>query len=481
VNIGPHDRAPARAATEIPGKLELDLDALERILPRYQGPGPRYTSYPTAPVWTESYGPEEFRESAGRIDPEGELAVYAHVPFCASLCHFCACNRVITHDTALPQRYLETIALEIDALRSLVPGQPAISQLHWGGGTPTHLDPRQIETLFRAFADHFPIAEGAELSIEVDPRVTSEEQMDALARCGFNRISMGVQDTNPETQAAIHRIQPFGQTQALTEQARARGFASVNYDLIYGLPYQTPTTFQATLDEILTARPDRIALYAYAHVTWVAKQQRGFERKDLPDAPTRIRIMLMAIERFLEAGYVHIGMDHFALPNDELSLALDEGTLRRNFMGYTTQEGVDVLAFGPSAISELPDAYAQSHRGLTEWEQAVREGGVATLRGHRLSEDDRARRWLISQIMCHGHVEAKEYEQRFGGDFVGDYAASLASLAPLQADGLVDVEANGDLRVLPLGRLLVRNIAMAFDAYLPDQQKGDTPLFSRTV
>jgi oxygen-independent coproporphyrinogen-3 oxidase len=461
--------------------LDLDIEALERILPRYQGPGPRYTSYPTAPIWTGEYGRTEFRASLEGLDPCRDMAIYVHVPFCSSLCHFCACNRVITKNPELPERYLESIALEVDSVANQVRGQPRIGQLHWGGGTPTYLDPDQIATLFRTVVDRFPVAENAELSIEVDPRVTTETQMDVLASCGFNRISMGVQDTNPETQAAIHRTQPFSQTHDLTERARARGFASVNYDLIYGLPYQTPTSFAATLDEILTARPDRIALYAYAHVTWVAKQQRGFERKDLPDAATRVRIMLMAIERFLEAGYVHIGMDHFALPEDDLSLALAQGTLRRNFMGYTTQDGVDVLAFGPSAISELPDAYAQSERGLAEWESAVRTDGVATLRGHRLTADDRARRWLISQIMCHGRVDAADYAHRFGGRFVADYARELSRLAPLEADGLLEILDEGDLRVRPLGRLLVRNIAMAFDAYLPEQQRGKAPLFSRTV
>jgi len=355
------------------------------------------------------------------------------------------------------------------------------SQLHWGGGTPTHLTPEQIQTLFGALTGAFPLREGAEVSIEVDPRVTTDEHMDTLAECGFNRISMGVQDTNPRVQEAIHRIQPIEMTARLTEQARRLGFSSVNFDLIYGLPYQTVETFERTLDEIIAIRPDRLALYSYAHVTWVAKQQRGFERKDLPDANTKIRIMVMAIRRFLEAGYRHIGMDHFALPEDELSEALDEGSLRRNFMGYTTQEGVDVLAFGPSAISELSDAYAQSQRELGAWQDAVEADGLATLRGHVLTDEDRRRSWLIARIMCHGTLRAADYEARFGGELAVDYVDELARLEPLAADGLLRVDAKGNLDVLPNGRLLVRNIAMAFDAYLPEQQQSAQPMFSKTV
>ncbi len=382
--------------------MSLDIDVLERILPRYDGPGPRYTSYPTAPVWSDTYGADDFRASLARLDGARDVALYAHIPFCRSLCHFCACNKVITRDAALPVRFLDSIAREIDTVREAIPAAPRASQLHWGGGTPTHLNPDQLQRLYRTLTDAFPMREGAEISIEVDPRVTTPEQVAALAECGFNRISMGVQDTNARTQEAINRIQPFAQTRALVEDARAHGFESVNFDLIYGLPYQTEETFRQTLEEILTVQPDRIALYSYAHVTWVAKQQRGFERKDLPEASTKMRIMVNAIRHFLEAGYVHVGMDHFARKDDELTEALEAGTLRRNFMGYTTQDGVDVLAFGPSAISELSDAYAQSERGVTEWQEAVEDGRLATLRGHVLSDDDRARSFVIARIMCHG-------------------------------------------------------------------------------
>jgi oxygen-independent coproporphyrinogen-3 oxidase len=465
------------------GAFALDPVRIAELLPRYAIEGPRYTSYPTAPVWKETYGPEQFLAELGRTDvsPTEGLSLYVHVPFCRSLCHFCACNKVITKDPELPERFLDAIEHEIDTVsRALAVRRPATQQ-HWGGGTPTHLAPDALRRLFRAVSTRFPMAPGAEISLEVDPRVTTPEHVAALSECGFNRISMGVQDFDPDVQAAIHRIQPVEQTAALVETARAAGFSGINFDLIYGLPYQTEATFQRTLDRVLELAPDRLALYSYAHVTWVAKQQRGFERKDLPSPELKIRILLSAIRRFLEAGYRFIGLDHFARPDDELSLALDDRTLRRNFMGYTTQAGVDLIGFGPSAISELRGAYAQNHRELDTWHQAVAECGVATLRGHPLSQDDVERRWIISRIMCLGEVRAAEYEAAFGRRFATAYARELEALEPARRDGLLERGEDGSLSATPLGRLLVRNLAMAFDAYLPEQQRAGRPMFSRTV
>lgn len=459
----------------------LDLDHAEAILPRYEGPGPRYTSYPTAPVWTQAYGSADFSRDLAALSPADGLALYAHVPFCESLCHFCACNRIITHDAALPERYLETIEREIAAVRERAGSPAPASQLHWGGGTPTHLSPAQIRSLFHAMTDAFPLGAGAEVSIEVDPRVTTHEQVETLRELGFDRISLGVQDVDPRVQQAIHRIQPASMTARLVEQARRAGFVSVNFDLIYGLPFQREETFEKTLDTVLAIGPDRIALYSYAHVTWVAKQQRGFERQDLPDAPTKLRILLLAIRRLLREGYVYVGMDHFARPDDELARALRDKTLRRNFMGYTTQAGAALLGFGPSAISELPMSYAQNEREIRAWEEAVSARGVATMRGHRLTADDEERRFVITRIMCHGELSADEWSRRFGREFARAFAHELASLDALEADGLVVRLADGSLRTTPLGRLLVRNVAMAFDAYLPEQQRAGARLFSRTV
>ena len=461
----------------------LDLEHVEAILPRYAVEGPRYTSYPTAPVWSEAFGPDDFREELGRVGSgaEGGLSLYVHVPFCRSLCHFCACNKKITRDEALPERYLDVIEREIAALRDAVPSPRPATQLHWGGGTPTHLTPAQVRRLAGLLADAFPMREDAEVSIEVDPRVTSEEHVEALRESGFNRISMGVQDFDPRVQEAIHRSQPAEETGQLVESARRAGFESVNFDLIYGLPYQTEQSFARTLDEVFAIAPDRIALYSYAHVTWVAKQQRGFERKDLPDSAKKARIMLSAIRRFVDEGYRFVGLDHFARPEDELSKALADRTLRRNFMGYTTQAGVDLIGFGPSAISELRGSYAQSVRDLDGWEAAVRERGLATLRGHRLSDEDRRRRWVIERVMCHGAVDAAGFASSFGEDFAEHFAPELASLAPAVEDGLVVRTGDGGIEVTPLGRLLVRNVAMAFDAYLDEQRRSDRPVFSKTV
>jgi oxygen-independent coproporphyrinogen-3 oxidase len=461
----------------------LDLERVEAVLPRWAVEGPRYTSYPTAPVWKESYGAAEFRADLERAgaDSRAALSVYVHVPFCRSLCHFCACNKVITRDAALPLRFLDTLAREAEALLAALGTPRAVSQLHWGGGTPTHLTPEQILRLFRSVAGAFPLAPGAERSIEVDPRVTTPEHVEALRECGFNRISLGVQDFDPRVQQAVHRVQPAEQTAELVRSARAAGFASVNFDLIYGLPFQSEASFARTLDTVIALAPDRIALYAYAHVTWVAKQQRGFERHDLPDPRTRARILLAAIRRFLEAGWLFIGLDHFAKPEDELCRALAERTLRRNFMGYTTQAGVELVGLGPSAISELSASYAQSQRELSAWQDAVAAGGLATLRGHRLSADDQERRWILSRVMCHGELRAAEFEARFGRRFAKAYAPELARLEGALADGLVLRDADGSLHVTPLGRLLVRNVAMVFDAYLPEQQQAARPMFSQTV
>jgi oxygen-independent coproporphyrinogen-3 oxidase len=461
----------------------LDLEHAEAILPRYDRPAPRYTSYPTAPVWSEDYGPAQFMDELGRtdVDPEDGLSIYVHVPFCSSLCHFCACNRFITKDAALPERYVEGIAREVETVRRAIRVPRTATQQHWGGGTPTHLTPAQVKRLYGIVTDAFPMRPDAEVSIEVDPRVTTDEHLAALRECGFNRISMGVQDFDPRVQEAVHRIQPVEMTAPLVANARRVGFESVNLDLIYGLPYQREETFNSTLDEIFAIGPDRIALYSYAHVTWVAKQQRGFERKDLPDPATKLRIMLLAIRRFLEEGYLFIGLDHFARPDDELSVALRKRTLRRNFMGHTTQAGVDLLGFGASSISELRGSYAQSHRELETWHQALRERGVATMRGHFLSEEDIERRWIIQRLICLSEVRACDYREAFGGEFAERYREELEQLEPAVADGLVVVEGDGSFAVTPLGRLLVRNVAMVFDAYLPEQERSGKRIFSKAV
>ncbi|MCP4003900.1 MAG: oxygen-independent coproporphyrinogen III oxidase, partial [bacterium] len=428
-------------------------EVLEQILPRYDKPLPRYTSYPTAPVWSEDYDTRSFVRDLQDPDrePGAPRALYVHVPFCREICHFCACNRVITRDADLVERYLSTIEREIDAIHKALVGEQAVGQIHWGGGTPTHLSPEQIHRLFGMLTNAFPVAEEAEISIEVDPRVTTPEHVDTLRECGFNRLSLGVQDFDPRVQKAIHRIQSPEMTADLVNRARASGFSSIGLDLIYGLPYQTPESFARTLDDVIAISPDRIALYAYAHVPWVAKQQRGFERGDLPEPSTRVQIMLLGIRRLLDCGYEFIGLDHFAKPEDGLAKALRSGTLRRSFMGHTTQDGVELIGFGPSAISELGSAYAQSHRDLPSWSEAVAEGGVATMRGHRLSAEDAERRWVIFRVISCSELRADEYRAVFGKEFADVYAAEISSLAEQESDGLVEIGSDGSVKVLPLG------------------------------
>jgi len=461
--------------------MQPDLDRLQQLLPRYEIAGPRYTSYPTAPVWTEDCGPEAFREMLGGLDASEPLALYVHVPFCRSLCHFCACNRVITQKPELPARYLSILEQEIDAIADAIGGAPTAGQLHLGGGTPTHLLPDQLLRLVRAVTGAFALRPGAEVSIEVDPRVTTPAHVEALVEAGFGRMSMGVQDFDPRVQEAIHRQQPVEAVSALVERARAAGFAGIGFDLIYGLPYQTEASFDQTLDHVIDLLPDRIALYSYAHVTWVAKQQRGFERADLPDGARKLRIMVGAIRRLLAAGYEYVGMDHFARPDDDLAKAAREGSLHRNFMGYTTRPAGALLAFGPSGISELGDGFAQSARDLDAWEKGVAETGLATFRGHRLSQDDRRRAWVIRRIMCRYGVSASDYADAFGESFAEQFAAELERLTPLEADGLVELHADGSLTVTDDGRILLRNVAMPFDAYLAGPRDREGPVYSKTV
>lgn len=457
----------------------VSLEALRELLPRYARPLPRYTSYPTTPAWTEAFGPEQLRDQLARVDRD--VSVYVHVPFCRSLCHFCACNRMITSDPELPERYLETLGREVARVRRRLPAGVGAARLHLGGGTPTHLSPEQLRRLVDVVSDSFPIRREAEVSIEVDPRVTDEAHVDAIASCGFDRVSLGVQDFDPAVQAAIHRVQPRSVTSLLVSNLRSVGVSSIGFDLIYGLPFQTLPSFDRTLDDVISLEPDRIALYAYAHVTTVAKQQRGFERKDLPDPECRLDLFCLALRRLIEAGYVYVGLDHFARPTDHLARGLADGTLRRNFMGHTTHAGLELLGFGPSAISELPRAYAQSRRDLGEWERAIEAGELATLRGHALSDDDVERRFVISQILCRGAVDAAEYTREFGRRFANRFAPELARLASLEEDGLLRSAADGSFELSLAGRILARNVASVFDSYLDAAPKRDAPRFSQSI
>jgi oxygen-independent coproporphyrinogen-3 oxidase len=456
----------------------LEADELRALVRRYDRPGPRYTSYPTAPVWSDAFGAAQLA-AALRASHGSDLSLYVHVPFCERLCSFCACNRVITRDHSVAGPYLDAVEREASLVAEAFGGERRAAQLAIGGGSPNFLSPDELVRLASIVDTHFAPAEGAERSIELDPRNTTQAQLEVLAQVGFNRISLGVQDTALRVQKAINRVQPSEQVEALVEGARRLGMASVNFDLIYGLPYQTEASFDHTLDDVIALRPDRIALYSYAHVTWISKAQRGFEKKDLPSADQKLAIFCLAIGRLTAAGYRFLGLDHFALPEDALARAADDGSLRRNFMGYTTHRGADLIGLGASGISELASAYAQSERDPAAWQACLDGGSLATIRGVEFSEEDHRRRWLIDGIMCRGSIDLAAFEARFGLALGEAVPGIEASLAPLVDDGLL-ARADADYAVTATGRLFLRVIAMSFDAYL-EQPKAERPRFSRTV
>jgi oxygen-independent coproporphyrinogen III oxidase len=452
----------------------------EDFLARYNRPGPRYTSYPTAPVWNEAFGPDDLK----KVHEEAERAatpvsLYMHIPFCESLCLFCACNVIIQKDHGVAPPYLGILKKEMEHVSGNVSRRRPVVQFHWGGGTPTYLTPEQIEDLFGTTRERFAFAKDAEIGIEVDPRVTSRAHLETLRKLGFNRLSMGIQDFQPEVQEAIHRIQPFELTRDLLQNARALGFDSINVDLIYGLPYQTPESFAHTVDQILQIAPDRIALFSYAHVPWLKKQQGSFATH-LPEGMQKFEIFRTGMLKFLEAGYLYIGMDHFAKPGDELAVAQQNRTLHRNFQGYTTKAGADLYGMGITAISGFRNAYAQNYRDIPTWEKAVAERGLATMRGYHLSDDDRLRRAVISRLLCHTVVPKREIESEFSVDFDEYFAEELRRLEAPREDGLVLVDAN-EIRTTWLGRVFIRNLAMIFDPYLEKQHLDAKPLFSKTL
>ncbi len=451
------------------------------LLRRYNVAGPRYTSYPTAPMWKEGFTGDDYgrllAESAS-ADRPAPLSLYFHLPFCEKLCYFCGCTVVITgsqHSPAAP--YLELVEKEIDWVAERAGSRRSVVQLHWGGGTPTYFAPDLLERLGRRILDRFSVAPDAELGVEVDPRVTTPAHLRTLARLGFNRLSMGVQDFDPTVQAAINRIQPADDTQRLVEEARALGFPSVNMDLIYGLPHQTADTFARTIDRVLAIGPDRLAVYSYANVPWMKKHQSVLE-PHLPDERTKFEIFRTALERFTDAGFEYIGMDHFARPDDELARARHDRTLHRNFQGYTTKAGTDLLGLGMSAIGSVGPAYVQNRRELADYRSAVETGGTATFRGCRLTADDRLRRTVIGNLLCHGVVVKSEIEATHGIAFDDYFADALERLQPCAEDGLVEIRA-AEIRATPLGRVFLRNLAMCFDAYLG--AGSEKPVFSKTL
>jgi oxygen-independent coproporphyrinogen-3 oxidase len=456
------------------------FDISEAFLNKYNRPGPRYTSYPTAPMWKEDFGPDDL-ESVFRVaDSESTpVSLYQHLPFCESLCLFCACNVVIQKNKAVAPPYIETLKREIDHVARFVSRKRPVVQFHWGGGTPTYLSPVQLDELFAYTRERFTLAPDAEIGIELDPRVTTREHLETLRRLGFNRLSMGIQDFQPDVQKAVHRIQPYEITRDLIHDARRLGFESINVDLIYGLPYQTAASFAASVDQVLTLEPDRVAMFSYAHVPWLKKQQGSFA-SHLPEGMEKFRIFRTGLERFLGGGYSYIGMDHFARPTDELALAQQDRTLHRNFQGYTTKAGAALYGMGVSAISGIGEAYAQNYRDVAGYQSAVERRGTATMRGYGLTRDDEIRRTVISRLLCHTVIFKAEIEAEFRIEFDRYFASELERLTEIVADGLV-VLSPAEIRVTDLGRIFIRNVAMVFDAYLRDQAPEARPLFSKTL
>lgn len=449
------------------------------MLLKYDRPGPRYTSYPTAPHFEDGFGHAEYSRLLERSAESGRpLSLYVHIPFCAHRCFFCGCNVTISHDRQWGRRYLPMLAREMEmAAKLLAADRREVVQIHWGGGTPTFLPPEDLTELMQIIRRNFRLADSCEIGVEVDPRECSPAHLDALAAAGVNRLSMGLQELDPQVQEAINRIQTREQTWAVLDGARQRGIESINVDLIYGLPHQTPERFAATLKDVLGMAPDRLALFNFAYLPATFPHQTVIDPQALPSPDTKLRMLEEAIATLTAAGHVFIGMDHFARPEDPLAQALRERTLTRNFQGYTTCGHADLIGFGVSSIGEVGGGYAQNLKTVGEYGAVIQSGHFAACRGLVLSEEDVLRRDVILRLMCQFRLDKRDVERQYGiEDFDRRFAAELAQLAPLADDGLVEIDRD-HIEVTPLGRLLVRNIAMSFDAYLGTS----TVRYSRTV
>ena len=455
---------PATSGVELP---EMDL------LRKFDVPAPRYTSYPTADRFNASFGAEDYRKAlAGRADAKepADLSLYVHVPFCNDVCFYCGCNKIVTRDHSRSAEYIEMIGREADLVKEAVTGSTELEQLHFGGGTPTFLTNDELTLMMETLTKRFPLAQGGEFSIEVDPRTCDADKVKHLHDLGLNRMSLGVQDFNPDVQKAVNRIQPFEMTKATMEAARENGFESINMDLIYGLPKQNRGTFEKTIDQVLELSPDRIALYHYAHLPNHFKPQRRILPADLPDTVEKVNIMFDAIKRLTANGYRYIGMDHFAKETDELSVAQKEGSLQRNFQGYSTKAECDMIALGVSSISKIGSAYACNPRELEDYYAAIREGRLATNRGYLLNADDEMRRYVIMTIMCNFELRKRDVEERFGIKFDETFAYELGKMKPYVKHELVELY-DDRLVVSAKGKIFVRAVAMHFDRYLRESTR----------
>ncbi|MFI3119603.1 MAG: oxygen-independent coproporphyrinogen III oxidase [Methylococcaceae bacterium] len=441
--------------------IQFDLD----LINRYDKAGPRYTSYPTALELHEGFGDREYRQHIATSNAAGgPLSLYFHIPFCDTVCFYCACNKIVTKNRKHAEPYLANLCKEIAMQGDLFDSSRVVNQLHWGGGTPTFLSYEQMLTLMAATRQHFQLRDDdkGEYSIEVDPRETNDHTIKQLRELGFNRVSLGLQDFDPAVQKAVNRLQSEEQTFSVLAAARAEGFRSTNIDLIYGLPLQTVETFARTLDKILAVEPDRFSIFNYAHMPARFKTQRQINDADMPTPDVKLAILQMVGQRLTEAGYVYIGMDHFARPNDELAVAQRNKHLQRNFQGYSTRAGSDIYAFGMSGVSQIPDAYWQNEKELPKYQEAVDAGRVPLHKAYFVTAEDKIRRETIMRTMCDLSLDFAAMSQKLGINFEQHFASELASLAPFEADGLVKRTLTG-LEITDTGRLFIRNIAMCFD------------------
>jgi oxygen-independent coproporphyrinogen-3 oxidase len=458
--------------------LHVDLG----LLKKYDRPGPRYTSYPTAPLFSPSFTAEDYRqEIIATNDPDStsDISLYFHFPFCDTLCYFCGCTMMVTRDRSRIAEYLRYLKKEIQIVAPQLNPQRRVTQIHWGGGTPTHLLPEEIRDIAEFIKASFTIDPEVEMSVEIDPRELTQKHLGTLRHVGFNRMSMGIQDFNERVQQAVNRIQPEEMTLQVLRWAEALDFESINVDLIYGLPFQTAASFEETLRKTLHFQPERIAVFNFAHVPWMKPHQKLIHPEDLPTPGEKLDILKMTIELLTTHGYEYIGMDHFAKPTDELAVAQKNKTLYRNFQGYSTKSGADLYGFGMSSISHFQNVYAQNEKNLQDYYKAIDEGRLATHVGYRMTGDDHIRKLVIMRLMCDLELDKATVEAMFNIQFDAYFDSALRQLQPFADDGLVELSP-GKLTILHSGRLLLRNIAMCFDAYLDKVGKEKT-VFSRTV
>ena len=452
------------------------------LLRKYDRPGPRYTSYPTAPVWSNDVGSDAYikalKNASAREDEP--FAVYCHIPFCECRCYYCGCNTVITKNSDKVTTYIQTLKKEIKNTAKHLKNRKNVNQLHFGGGTPTYLSIEQFNDILDTLDSAFEFIEGCEKSIEIDPRVTTEEQIKALVDRGFNRISMGVQDFDNDVQIAIGRIQSFELVQQKVDFCKSLNFEGVNIDLIYGLPKQSIESFKETLSKAISLKPDRVALYSFAYLPSVKANQMKIVESELPVTEDKYKLFALAVEMFTEAGYLQIGMDHFALPNDELSIAQNDGRLHRNFMGYTVQASPEMIGIGMSSIGYIDNSFFQSYSVLSKYMEAVEESGFAVFRGMQLNQDDLIRQYVINSLMCNFHLSFDEFQKKFDIQYHDYFSKEHKELSEFFVDNFLDAPSGG-LKISEIGKTFIRNIAMVFDAYLNKDSDGKKPTFSRTI